>query len=197
MPEEVPAHPASSSRAVGAKKKSVNSTGLGCLLIVPAFAAATIGGAGLFGAISSPGRYVAQLRADLHGHSGLLLVDDCPGVIKDTGRGDHETFFRCRGSFVADGSPDRRPNVTVVEDLREPPPSNTIGVLVLPGDPTAYRPRFSGWLYVLSLAAIPLLLIGLLIRMLGLRWPAYTIMLLAAVLSAASEVGRQNLIGWN
>jgi len=180
--------------------------GCGCLQLIlwgialcSAFAAVCIGGAGLMESAFGFDDVVQQAHAELaSGHmSGTVYLTQCSPVVKDVGKGQRETFYRCVGEFFPESSRPQIPNVALVSDLRRIPVTATVDALVVPGDSRAYRPWPLGLLYTLSLIATPLFAGSLALWLFTTRHRlAYYGLGVAMLLGLAAEVAQQSWVGW-
>jgi hypothetical protein len=167
--------------------------------LIAAFAVNCIAGAGLLTPIYDFDGAVQQLHADLAPGrmSGTLYVTRCSPVVKDVGRGERETFYRCAGDFFPRSGAPRIADVALISDLRRIPVTATVHVSVVPGDSRAYRPWPLGFMYTLALIATPLLVccVGLWLFTKRRRL-AYCGLGVAMLLALASEVAQQTWVGW-
>jgi hypothetical protein len=164
-----------------------------------AYGVVILAGAGLMTPVFHLDEVVQQSRAELApGHvRGTVYLTQCSPVVKDTGRGDWETFYRCMGEFLPESRGPGIPDVALVSDLREVPEPASVDALVVPGENRAYRPWPLGFLYLLSLIATPLFAGSLVLRLFTTRHRlAHHGLGAATLLGLAAEVAEQFWVGW-
>jgi hypothetical protein len=164
-----------------------------------AYGVVILAGAGLMTPVFRFGEVVQQVHAELApGHvRGTVYLTQCAPIVKDTGRGGRETFYRCVGEFLPESHGAGIPDVALVSDLREVPESASVDALVVRGENRAYRPWPLGFMYLLSIVATPLFVGSLVLRLSTKRHRlAYYGLGAAAFLGVVAEVAEQSWVGW-